>query len=52
MFRRLFRIAPRSAQQVAAETRDEIESNIALRIEHLIARGVDPAEAGRQARAR
>jgi len=52
IFRRLFRIPVRSRAQVSAELREEIETHIALAAEQLVARGVDPAIAERQARER
>lgn len=51
-FRRLFRIPARTPARVRAELREEIEAHIGLAVEQLVARGVDPVAAERQARAR
>ena len=52
MFRRLLRIEPRTPEQVSDEIHDEIDSHIALGVEHLVARGVSPEDALTQMKAR
>jgi len=50
--RRLFRIRPRTRDEIEAEFRDEIEAHVALATDYLVRRGVPPDEARRLARAR
>ena len=47
--RRLFRIRPQSAEATSAEADAELESLIASRVEHLVARGLAPDEARAEA---
>jgi predicted permease len=51
-FRRLFHLASRRARDIESDLRDEIDSHIALGVEALVRRGVNPATALEQARAR
>jgi predicted permease len=51
-FRRLFRIPARTPARVSAELREEIEAHIALAVDQLVARGMEPAKALQRARAR
>jgi putative ABC transport system permease protein len=51
-FRRLFRLSSRRARDIDADLRDEIDAHIALAVEALVRRGVDPATALERTRAR
>src|SRR5688500_8876669 len=43
--RRAFRLSPQSWREIEREVDDELEAHIALRIEHLVARGMTPEAA-------
>ena len=51
-FRRLFHLTSRRVRDIEADLRDEIDSHIALGVDALVRRGVDPATALAQTRAR
>ena len=51
-FRRLFHLGSRRARDIEADLRDEIDAHIALGVDHLVRRGVDPGTALVQTRAR
>jgi hypothetical protein len=52
MLRRFFRLAPRSAAQVGAEMREEIESHIMLGVDEMVSRGIPREEAEAALRSR
>jgi len=47
--RRLFRLPLRTDAAIHADVDDELESLIAIRVEHLIARGIPPTDARAEA---
>jgi predicted permease len=51
-FRRLFHLTSRRSRDIESDLRDEIDSHIALGVDALVRRGVDPATALEQTRAR
>src|SRR5687768_10081663 len=47
--RRAFRLSPQGAREIEREVDDELEAHIAMRIEHLVARGMSPEAARAEA---